>query len=286
MAKKYPAAKWLPLGADEAHQSAMSSHDIICLHTMVGTLLGTDAYFKQDGYGGTESHFGVGANADEGIHQYTDLDRRADANLDGNWHVISVETADKGGPFPDWTGSNVPAWNDWQIEAIAQLVAWLCKRYDIPARLIPDTLPNRRGIAYHRQGIKGNWPDESGWKRGEIWSEGEGKPCPGDRRIKQITKAIIPRVNEILNGDDMSAADVREIVRDINEHTTQQVDRAVKAVNARAKATREALAKLRAEIDSIPEGASVADVKQVVKDQISNIEATIVLEIPDTEETP
>ncbi len=90
---------WRPLGPQT--QSRMSRHDIICLHTMVGTLVGTDSYFRQSGYGGTESHWGVGG--DGRVFQWQDTDYVAEANLNGNHHVLSVETADIGPEFPGGT---------------------------------------------------------------------------------------------------------------------------------------------------------------------------------------
>jgi hypothetical protein len=83
--------------------------NIVCAHTMVGSLAGTDSQFKRDGFGGVESHFGVGH--DGTIYQWQDTDYEADANLNGK-DVISIETADTGTGFPSWSGENVPAWTD------------------------------------------------------------------------------------------------------------------------------------------------------------------------------
>lgn len=180
----YPGAAWRPLEQRPTGarlQPLMTAHDVICLHTMGGRLSGTDAFFRRDGYDGTESHFGVGA--DGLICQWQDLARTADANLDGNHRVISIETADVGDPFPAWdtrTG-NVPAWTPAQLDALAGLIAWLCARFDIPPVAIPDSRPGRRGVGWHRLGI-------DPWRApgGEKWSAARGKVCPGDRRIAQI----------------------------------------------------------------------------------------------------
>jgi N-acetylmuramoyl-L-alanine amidase len=189
---RYPNAHWRPLGPQT--QARMSRHDIVVLHTMVGTLWGTDSYFMRDGYGGVESHFGVGHDGE--VLQWQDTDFVAEANLNGNRRCISIETADTGPGFPSWTGTNVPAWTDAQIEAIAQIIAWCCRTHDIPCELIPDTKPNRRGIGYHRQGIRGSYPDGlvSG---GEVWSTAVGKVCPGDRRVAQVPR-VISRARQLL----------------------------------------------------------------------------------------
>lgn len=192
MATIYPGAKWRPLAATQP--SRMSGHDLIILHTMVGSLWGTDSYFMDNGYGGTESHFGVGGDGE--ILQWVDLECRADANLDANDNAISIETADMDPEFDDWGGSNVPAWTDAQIEANAQIVAWCCARWNIPCSLIPDSKPGRRGVGYHRQGID-NWRVSGG----EYWSNSTGKVCPGDRRVNQVQQ-VITRAQAILNGEE------------------------------------------------------------------------------------
>jgi hypothetical protein len=193
----------------------MRAHNIVCLHTMVGSLAGTDSLFKRDGYGGVESHFGIGH--DGTIYQWQDTAYQADANLNGNPEVISIETADTGTGFGSWSGSDVPAWTAAQLNAIVRLVAWICDVHNIPRTLIPDTKPGRRGIGYHRMGCvhgpdyrpKG-WPYDA-WlvSGGTKWSTVIGKVCPGDRRIRQLVDVVIPRLNE---GDDMTPAEVEAAV--------------------------------------------------------------------------
>jgi len=206
---RYPKASWEPLGRQT--EERMTAHDVICLHTMVGSLAGTDAMFEADGYGGTESHWGTGG-AGEQVKQWQDMAFTADANLDGARRVLSIENADKGPGFPAWSGSDVPGFTKVQMDQLVDLVAWLCSKeahsacpadwtchkVGIPAALIPDSKPGRRGIGYHRQGIDGSLPDMrvSG---GEKWSESRGKICPGDRRVAQIKAELIPRVQARLN---------------------------------------------------------------------------------------
>jgi hypothetical protein len=176
---------WDPLGPQT--QARMSRHDIVCFHTMVGSLAGTSSMFHRDGYGGTESHFGVAG--DGTVRQWQDTDYVAEANLNGNHRIISIETADYGEPaFGKWDTANsalVPAWTGAQIQALAEITAACCDAYDIPIALVPDSLPTRRGIAYHRQGI-------DPWRvaDGELWSAARGKACPGDRRIAQVPRVI------------------------------------------------------------------------------------------------
>lgn len=224
MAVRYPAAQLRMLG--DQTQPPMRRHDVICLHTMVGYLYSTDVMFKRNGFTGTESHFGVGGRwgsdvssgrrLDGVVYQWQDLDFTADANLNGNPYVISIETADNA---PD-SAADIAAWTSAQCAAISKLVAWLCDRYDIPATLIPDSKPGRRGIAFHREGCEhsdgvGSHP---GWLQvgGVRWSSSLGKGCPEVRRIAQIQNVIIPTVRRLLTpppaptpstGDDMQPSD-------------------------------------------------------------------------------
>ena len=175
---------WKPLASNWDSQARLTSPDVICVHTMAGSLAGTDAYFRQNGYGGVESHFGVGA--DGTTWQWQDTSRIAEANYRGNGRIISIETADKGTGFPAWTGSDVPAWTDQQQAALARLIAFLCKEHSIPCTPIPDSRPGRRGVGHHRLGI-----DPWRVSGGELWSTASGKACPGSRRIAQLPRVIV-----------------------------------------------------------------------------------------------
>jgi hypothetical protein len=161
----------------------MQSHDIICLHTMVGTLWGTDSFFRRSS---SASHFGVGHDGQ--CIQWVDTDLRAPANADGNHHLVSIETADIGTGFPRWNtndASQVPAWTPEQINSLAHLVSWISRVHSIPLEMIPDSCPGRRGVGYHRLGVPGYMA-----AGGERWSSAYGKVCPGNRRIAQIPRII------------------------------------------------------------------------------------------------
>lgn len=209
MATTFPKlAQYRPLERAQG-QARMTRHDIICLHTMVGYLTSTDAMFKQGGWTGTESHFGVGgkwgpdkdAGLDGVIYQWQDTDFRADANLEGNRRLISIETADNAPRL----ARDIEPWTDKQCIAIIRLVAQLCRTYSIPAVLVPDSKPGRRGIGWHRLGI-------DPWRvaGGEVWSKARGKECPGDARIKQIKDVILPGVKAELAGVTIPVAIPKE----------------------------------------------------------------------------
>lgn len=162
---------------------AMARHDGVVLHTMAGSLRGTEGFFERGngvGLRGTESHFGVGGAADGALDghvvQWVDTRHRADANLDGNSRLLSIETADGGRLVP---------WSDAQLESIARILAWAHTEHDIPLQLMPDSRSSRQGIGFHRLGI-----DPWRVSGGEHWSTSHGKVCPGSLRVAQVPDVL------------------------------------------------------------------------------------------------
>lgn len=202
---RYSGASWRPLANNWSAQPRLTTHDLIILHTMVGSLTSTDGYFRNNGYGGPESHFGVGH--DGTVYQWQDSVYRAEANGAANARAISIETADLGPGFPRWdtnSGNAVPAWTDEQCDAIARIIAWACSTHDIPCVLIPDSKPSRRGVGYHRQGVPGY-----AVPGGELWSSARGKVCPGPRRIAQIP-GVVAGARNLLNVNPVGGDNVLE----------------------------------------------------------------------------
>jgi hypothetical protein len=166
---------------------------------MVGYLFTTEDMFDNEGFTGVESHFGIGGkwgadvkngrDLDGKVWQFQDTDFTADANLEGKWTVLSIETADNAPQRPE----DILAWTPKQVESIVDLITELCMKYSIPARLIPDTRPGRRGLAYHAQGCTPNIV-----AGGQHWSTSKGKVCPGPARIRQFKNVIIPAVQRQL----------------------------------------------------------------------------------------
>ena len=174
--------------SNQARQGRMKSYQGVCLHTMVGSLAGTDGMFQKDGTVGTESHFGVGEHGE--IYQWVDTAYTADANYLGSGYVISIETADYGGSFGRWNtaGDNVPYWNAAQIVSIVKIIVWACKTHDIPIRMMSNS--RDVGIGYHAMGVPGNeLPNKYKGTRYQ-WSKYAGKVCPGKKRISQVPEIV------------------------------------------------------------------------------------------------
>lgn len=280
-AELYPGARWHPLGAQT--ETRMRSHDIICLHTMVGYLASTDRYFRitnGEGFRGTESHFGVGGpwgpdlggQLDGAVWQWQDLAFKADANLDGWDRVISIETADNAPLLP----GDIAAWSAAQVDGLVALVDWLCSptahakcppawtchRDGIPRQLIPDTLPGRRGIGWHAQGV----PGVGLVTGGEQWSNAKGKVCPGARRIAQVKAVIVPRVQTRATTTEEKETDMQ-----VSELVPELV-RAAKAGELDEMFTREAAMLGRA---GIARGVDVRTARDQVQAAISAVRSAV-----------
>lgn len=172
----YPNASRRMLGTQT--EPLIGTPRVLIFHTMVGHLQGSDAMFRQGGYDGTESHFGVGGpwepgDLDGAVWQWQSLDRQADAQNAGNAYATSIETADGGKPERPWT--------DKQLAALVDLTAWWCRQTGAPARIVAG--PGERGIGYHAQF--------------DAWAP-DGRPCPGPVRIRQLRDIVVPRVRAVL----------------------------------------------------------------------------------------
>jgi hypothetical protein len=172
----------------------MTGHDIVCVHTIVGYAPAHAAHFS--------------TWADGRIGQSRDTAYRSAANLYGNARVIAIENEDLGPAFGPWSGSDVPPLTDAQVIANGRILAWAHNEHRIPMRLCPDSRPGSRGLAYHRQGIDGNFTD--GYRGrvtgGEVWTEHFGKVCPGRNRIAQLPD-ILDAAHTIHRGGSLTLED-------------------------------------------------------------------------------
>jgi hypothetical protein len=142
---------------EHSPKTPMSRYDIFCIHTIVGFAPAHAA------------HFSVHANGE--VDQSRDTKYRSAANLEGNPRVLASENEDHGARFPKWSGSDVPPLTAEQVTA------------------------GSRGLAYHRQGIDGNFgtkqhPFPGRVPGGEVWTSSPGKVCPGDKRIAQLPEIL------------------------------------------------------------------------------------------------
>ena len=172
---RMPGAEWL---GEHSPKTPMSRYDIVCIHTIVGYAPAHAAHFS--------------THDDGRIGQSRDTKYRSAANLEGNHRVIAIENEDG--------AKDVPL-TDKQIDACAKILAWAHKTHGVPLQLCPNSKPGSRGLAYHRQGVDGNF---GGYKYpgrvsgGEKWSTSFGKVCPRDKRIAQLPE-ILRRAKLIVN---------------------------------------------------------------------------------------
>lgn len=180
---RFNSAVWKPLGRQT--QPRLLKKNKIIIHTMVGTLRGTDSMFRDGGFSGTESHFGTSAAGE--CWQWQDTDFTADAQLQGNDDAISFENEDWG--IDGWKGTGpVPAFTQRQLGKLIEVVTDVCLEHDIPPVELTNSEDASKGIGTHRLGID---PYRT---HGERYTAYYGKACPGDARFAQVNGILIPAV--------------------------------------------------------------------------------------------
>lgn len=135
--------------------------------------------------------------------QYLDTNRKPSGTRDADTRAITWETEDDGQP-------ELVPWTSAQIQTLIRDLAWACRRYNIPPRLIE---PDRRygvndaqrwrnpGIGYHSLPGFTDPINKTGVLRGhKIWTKYPGKTCPGKLRTRQLVDVVIPAVAQIVGG--------------------------------------------------------------------------------------
>lgn len=191
----YPKAIRKPITVNKERKK-LTEFNRATLHVAVSEATSLFSYFNVRGR--ADSHFYV--RRDGTVEQYVDTAYRANADLEGNDASISIET--QGGV----NNPDTEPWTEAQVEAIAQLLAWIHKTHKIELKLASDSQIGKssHGIAWHRLGIDGNFPAlpnvRAGRKQrggGMHWSTSTGKLCPGGGKIEQIP-AILKRTKAIV----------------------------------------------------------------------------------------
>lgn len=172
---RYPGAIWRPLPENATEPRIRPTQVIV--HTMWGTLWGTDGWFRRSDVL-SETHFGIDFGG--AILQWMDTERQADGNYLANDRAISIETEDN---------RKIVPWSDPQLDSLAELITWCAQSHDIPALLAPDW--NRPGMGWHVM-----FPDH--------WTTVRGKTCPGGPRINQFINEVLPEVQRRLGGGQMA----------------------------------------------------------------------------------
>jgi hypothetical protein len=170
-------AEWRPIGP--VTEEPPIEPTVLIFHTMDGYLRGTEATFKQGGFDGTESTFGLGGPWDgvlDGVlWQWQDTHRQADAQFAGNAYADSVETSDGHAPTHPWSSK--------QLDALVRLTVDWCRLTGNPCELV--NAPGHRGLGYHAQF--------------DIWNK-HGHACPGPVRLGQLRTIVIPKARAALGG--------------------------------------------------------------------------------------
>lgn len=189
-------------------------------HTIVGSAAGAFAYFRD--LTGVESTFILPKTGQ--IWQLMDTERTADAQVAGNrWVVagvaygyLSVETEDNGDPEHDpWTAQQLDSLR-WLEDKLARVHGWPRKQTTRPSGItVPDG-----GSGYHSM-----WGVNSRTAQPNPWTTANGKTCPAGPRIAQYKTTLLPAYigGSKPQEDDMSAADVEAIKRDVHDTVLRAV---------------------------------------------------------------
>jgi hypothetical protein len=161
-----PGAEWIGPTPNQ-YPNGMEAHRGLVLHIQDGTEAGSEAWFENP-QAQASSHF-LAPKAG-GLRQLVDTDSASWTEMEGNRFWVSVECEGLGGD------SLTPA----QIEAVAQLLAWLHTAYAVP--LVNTDDPNGSGLGFHAMG-------------GAAW--GGHLSCPGDAVLAQ-RPAILARAAQIV----------------------------------------------------------------------------------------
>jgi hypothetical protein len=183
--------------------------------------------------------------------QYVDTQYRAPAQLEGNSSMISIET--QGGV----DNIDTEPWTAAQVERLASIARWTHQVHGIPLVRMANSLPETRGIGYHRLGID-PWRVDGG----ELWSRAYGKVCPGNGKIAQIPH-IIERANQSAEGDGTMAwtdAQISAMLAYLKE-TTDTVNEVARLLRTQAlrmdSLVNKQLPDLRADIDAVRKSVSL-----------------------------
>jgi hypothetical protein len=224
----YPKAIKKPI---TRHDTPMSRYRGICNHVAASEGTSLFGYFNQDG--NPTSHFYVRRTGV--VEQYVDTRFQAPAQLQGNPSLISIET--QGGA--NEATANTEAWTAEQVQALAELHAWIHVTHGIPLVLMKDSKPATVGVGYHKLGVN-PWRVDGG----ELWSKYAGKICPGTKKISQIPTIIQKAI--VMAGDtqegELSATDAQKVIDyaeqvsiQIQKHIDQVIPPAIDAAKAEIK---------------------------------------------------
>jgi hypothetical protein len=182
-------AQWRPLPQNAT--APRITPRLVIVHTQVGNLLGTEAWFRDYRAQGVESTFGIGGpwdgpDVDGDIYQWMDTARQADCNLFANGISVSIEMADGGSPSRPFSPK--------QLAALTALIVDLCRVHGIP-----PTLARRwdgSGLGYHEL-FKPQWD--------------QTHDCPGAVRRAQLLRSVFPAVAAALDPKGPPVSDNSEV---------------------------------------------------------------------------
>lgn len=130
------------------------------------------------------------------MQQFCPITSCVNGTKDGNYRNNTHEAWNP----PPYAGDlNDSKYTPEQAERFADWLYWRHKEHGFVIQDMLNSLRTSFGVGTHRYGITGYSP----WKQvgGEVWSTSSSKLCPGDQRVLQVKKEIIPRALELVSLD-------------------------------------------------------------------------------------
>lgn len=181
----YPGAVYRPISRN--YGGVRRSTRAVVLHVDAGGAESLHGWFNNPASQASSQFY---VKYDGTVEQYMDSDRVAWTQREGNATCVGIETQGKGDG----------AWTEAQMQALENLVRWLCDHYGLPKVDMVNSRPSSRGIGMHRYGI-------APWRvaGGQTWGPA-GKVCPGNRRVEQFPTLV----SRVKNGSSKAEPESQE----------------------------------------------------------------------------
>ena len=166
----------------------------VIVHIMAGTLSGTDSWFHNS-QAQASAHFGVGR--DGTIYQWVAINDTAWHAANANTSAVGIENEGQSG----WTLTKA------QIEANAQIFAWVHKQYPNVSLWMNTNPFTGSGLTYHGAG-------------GAAW--GGHTSCPGQPIVNQLP-LILARAKAIANPPKPPVTATEDAVNPVTQLAVQEV---------------------------------------------------------------
>jgi hypothetical protein len=185
-----PGSLWVPLPENGRQGEHVKTQLIFHSTGTRASAAANAAYFARPDVV-VESTFVVGLSREDPTVQLLDSAQTADANTSASARAIAVEVV----------GTGDDDFTPWQLAECIRLGRWAADHHPIARRVCPTH--DGSGVGWHVMfGAPGPWTDVV------------GKVCPGDRRIAQLRRDVLPAIFTDERELDVDEPTLRRIIRE------------------------------------------------------------------------